>query len=138
MKITYRLKKGNQTEILSKIDKSIQWYSKDHDVKVGITTNPERRSSNYKNDTDYTRMVVLFKTQSSRVIRSFERDLVDYHWELIDNETGGGGGPLGSPPYYLYLVFKEERSWVEDLTNAAVTMGIGIIGTILTVSIIKK
>jgi len=72
--------------------------------KIGITSNPEQRMSNYGRA--YTQMVVLYQTSSDRLVRGTESQLIDYHWDYSDNQAGGGAGTLGSPPYYLYVVMR--------------------------------
>lgn len=70
--------------------------------KIGITSNPYGRASQY--GYEYDEMVILYKTNSNRFVRQLEATLIDEYWEYCDNEISGGGGPKGSPPYYLYIV----------------------------------
>jgi len=85
MDITYRLKKGSFNQAMSKVDRSINFYAGDNHVKIGITCNPESRCSGYRSETNYDQMVVLYKTDLLDTVRSAEKDLVDYHWEKIEN-----------------------------------------------------
>jgi hypothetical protein len=38
-----------------------------------------------------------------------EKIQIDYHWEKIVNFVGGGGGPNGFGPYYLYVLLKLKK-----------------------------
>ena len=51
-------------------------------------------------------MIVLYRTGSLRYVRNAERDLVKHFWgwKRNDNKVGGGGGGVGTRPYYLYIV----------------------------------
>ena len=33
-----------------------------------------------------------------------ERIIIAHHWDRVENEVGGGGGPNGSGPYYMYVL----------------------------------
>ena len=49
-------------------------------------------------------MIVVYETRSERNARDFEARLIRYYRDNADNERRGGGGPLGGPPFYLYVV----------------------------------
>ena len=70
--------------------------------KIGITSNPDVRASQYGDL--YDEMVVLYESSSEDNVREMERHLVDYYRDDSDAERGGGGGRLGQPPYFLYVV----------------------------------
>ena len=74
--------------------------------KIGISSNPQRRSDEYWYDAGnkYEEMIVLSQTESSGTVRKLESELVSKHRSESDNKQGGGGGHLGKPPYYLYIV----------------------------------
>ena len=75
--------------------------------KIGITSAPWNRFT-APDYSMYDRMVVLYRTDSERFIRDMERSLVDYfcgHPDC-DNVNAGGGGPMGEPPIYLYIVMR--------------------------------
>ena len=74
----------------------------DRPFKIGITGNPRQRKTVY--DGTYDRMIVLYKTGSDKNVRDFEKRLTDYYGGISDNERAGGGGRLGAPPFYLYVV----------------------------------
>ena len=93
--------------LLATLVRSVAQYKwRSASIKIGITSNPERRAREY-DGWEYDEMVVLYKTSrysNDNFVRELERELVDKHWEDCDNSIGGGGGPLGKPPYYLYIV----------------------------------
>jgi hypothetical protein len=49
-------------------------------------------------------MIVLYRTRSIDSVSKLESHLVEHNWEVADNSIGGGGGRIGDPPYYLYVV----------------------------------
>lgn len=71
-------------------------------AKIGITANPQKRRSHYS--ADYRTMTILHITQSERQIRMWERELITYFQDSVDNIHPGGNGNLAAPPYYLYIV----------------------------------
>ena len=73
--------------------------------KIGITSDPDRRAMEYDSRDGYRsrEMVVLYQTGSADRVRYLESMLVSKHQDA-DNEWGGGGGPLGKKPHYLYIV----------------------------------
>lgn len=76
--------------------------------KIGITGDPERRAHEYGEF--YGEMVVLYETRSEAHVRDSERDLTSLYEGYCDNSITGGGGTLGGPPYYLYLVRRHRDS----------------------------
>jgi len=94
-------------EMAAKLNRRISQYKRGgRDFKIGITSNPDRRAMEYdsREGGKYDEMVVLYRTRSPSVVRDLESRLVSKHQKDSDNEQGGGGGPLGNPPYYLYIV----------------------------------
>jgi len=77
----------------------------DSRFKVGITStsNLKGRARDYDRNTPYSYMSLIYRTSSERRVRDIEYDLQDHYWEICDNKRLGGGG-LGTPPYYLYIV----------------------------------
>lgn len=49
-------------------------------------------------------MVVIYRTKSARNADRAERYLIDHNDGFSKNKKGGGGGPKGEPPYFLYVV----------------------------------
>ena len=98
---------GHVDDVTSTLMRSVGQYTRMYKhVKVGITNNPERRViEHYKSGKRWRHMAVKYRTNSIRSIDQIERDLIDYHWFNVTNKVGGGGGPKGAPPYYLYVLF---------------------------------
>ena len=109
MKVTWSEETGWPSKVISTLKKRISAYVKNTtQYKIGITNNPAARASAYpKQFTEqYDEMIVLHRTSSDKLVRELEKDLVGYYWGYTDNSIGGGGGPSGEPPYYLYIVRK--------------------------------
>ena len=107
MIITCNIRTGNFDEVFESLCASISWYARNSpNYKIGITANPETRSDFYGNE--YDEMILLYRTSSERYVRAMERKLIDRFSRTIDNLIGGGGGRLGSGPYYLYIA----RTWL--------------------------
>ncbi len=134
MRVLYRIKRDSIKNVRSKIGSSIVYYSKEHKVKVGITSKPKRRAAKYTIESDYDDMIVLFKTSSEQTIRELEKFLVEKNWELVDNEIGGGGGPLGNGPYYLYIVTASKVNYTRSLSKVALIAVGGFFGLSLLFS----
>ena len=128
MKVIYRLKKDNNQNVRLRIQRSISYYSKNHNIKVGITSKPKRRASKYASETIYDEMIVLFKTSSERVIRGLEKYIVDKNRDSLDNVINGGGGPLGEGPYYLYVVTSRKSNIVNAVSKVALIAVAAIFG----------
>ena len=80
--------------------------------KIGISSAPRNRAALYRyKDPHYREMVVLYKTSSEASVRNTERELTAWFLDdyECDNQNLGGGGPLGPPPYFLYVVLRERR-----------------------------
>ncbi len=69
---------------------------------IGITSNYRERAEDH--EAEYDDMILIYRTHSEKNVRTAERFLVKLFEDDLDNEIGGGGGQLGDPPYYLYLV----------------------------------
>lgn len=110
MIVTWKVKKVESGPLSDKtvvnVSRRITRLTVNRKFKIGITSNPERRADEYCYDTGnkYQEMVVLSQSESSGIIRELERRLVSKHRAESDNKQGGGGGHLGKPPYYLYIV----------------------------------
>lgn len=70
--------------------------------KVGVSGIPEVRAGAYGRP--YREMIVLYRTMSKDYVLDMESILVYEYWDSVDNLTGGGGGDVSGPPYYLYIV----------------------------------
>ena len=49
-------------------------------------------------------MIVVYETTSIDYVSHLEKKLINHNWDFADNEIGGGGGSIGDPPYFLYVV----------------------------------
>ena len=102
-KATLKYRTGRFREALTTLRKRIAIYKlARHTFTIGITGSPIQRASRY--GSQYGELIVLYKTSSERNIRLMEKILIEEYWEYCDNSVGGGGGPVGGPPYYLYIV----------------------------------
>lgn len=99
---------GNINDVIESLNRSIAQHIRNNTkVKIGITCDPERRYKEHSlSKENWDRMVVKYKTSSVNYINELEKKLIAHHWEYIKNEVAGGGGPNGTPPYYLYLLIK--------------------------------
>lgn len=108
MDVEYDYWTGSINEVTESLIRSVGQYTRYYNkVKIGITNNPERRAREHqKSSLRWQKMVVKYKTSSVNFINRLEKILIDYHWDYIKNEIGGGGGPDGKGPYYLYVLLK--------------------------------
>ena len=103
MKITSRIRTGWPTTVLPYLSRSIsQSLRTSSTLKIGITSQYEHRAAAYGRQ--YSEMILLYRTTSEAHVRGIEEYLIDRYWAYCDNLRGGGGGPLGKPPYYVYIV----------------------------------
>jgi hypothetical protein len=51
-------------------------------------------------------MFAVYQSTSIDSVSRLEDELVEHNRDLADNIVAGGGGSIGSPPYYLYVVVK--------------------------------
>ena len=82
-------------------------YTRSHLVggfKIGITNSPEARFAVHAKT--YEQMIVLYQSSSIDCVSDLEYDLTEHNRELADNVIAGGGGHVGQPPYYLYIVLR--------------------------------
>ena len=108
MDIEYDYWTGSINEVTESLIRSVGQYTRHYKgVKIGITNNPERRAGEHsRSGKRWKKMVIKYKTTSINFINRIEQILIDYHWDYIKNEIGGGGGPNGEGPYYLYVLLK--------------------------------
>ena len=103
--VEYNLWTGHLRDIIPTMNRSVARYTVLYrKIKIGITNNPESRFKAHLRDTNWDKMVVKYSTKSVKYINDLERILIDNHWDYITNQVRGGGGPNGSPPYYLYIL----------------------------------
>jgi hypothetical protein len=97
---------GHLAEVESSLKRTVSAYLRNgYKVKIGITNNPERRSYEHSQTGRWKQMVLKYQTSSVRYINEIERIIIEHHWDYIENEVAGGGGPNGKEgPYYLYIL----------------------------------
>lgn len=108
MSVRYEQETVRPSDVLTTISRRIGAYSRASLVerfKIGISNNPSRRwREAYKYA--YDEMIVLYSSSSISNVSILENLLVERNFDLCDNLIAGGGGSIGEPPYYLYLVRK--------------------------------
>lgn len=114
MPVRCQIQTGRFREQLENLKKRIKRYSgKSVKFKIGRTNNPENRWNGYlyaepDEWDEMDEMVVLYRTSNRNSINNMERELIQFflHDEpdprCINDNTGGG--PIGEPPYFLYIV----------------------------------
>ena len=110
MRVKDNIRTGQPNSILPTLSRLVQRYNRNGALlKVGATSDPEGRSRGYNADEkQYTEMVVIYRTRSLKNVIKVEKQLIEWHWDILENERAGGGGHLqkGEPWYYTYLVRK--------------------------------
>jgi hypothetical protein len=108
MSVNYLFVTGTTVRIWSGLVRRISALTRFHSVscfKIGISNDPNRRwGQAYKYS--YDEMWVLYRSSSINNVSVLESHLIDYYAFDCDNINAGGGGHIGTPPYYLYLVRK--------------------------------
>jgi hypothetical protein len=97
---------GRPSEVFAALVRKLSAYTRrdrTRRFKIGITNNPHSTFSG-RYASNYDEMIVLYKTRSIDSVSRLESYLVEHNWEVADNRIGGGGGRIGEPPYYLYIV----------------------------------
>jgi len=110
MELEYFYWEGHKEKnsIRKKLNRSIGQYTRYYKkIKIGISCNPERRKNEHNiSGKGWRKMIILYKTTSKKYIDSLEKEVIDYHWDYVENEVSGGGGQKGVSPYYLYILIK--------------------------------
>ena len=111
MNIKYDYWKGSINEVTESLVRSVGQYTRNYNkVQIVITNNPERRAGEHRRSSvRWNKMVVKYETTSINFINTIEKILINHHWDYIKNKVGGGGGPNGHGPYYLYVLLKGKR-----------------------------
>ncbi len=97
---------GSPGTVGSAVLRKLSAYTREDRVagfKIGITNGPGRRFLE-RYACQYDEMIVVYQTASINFVSLLETILIEHNWELADNEVAGGGGNIGTPPYYLYVV----------------------------------
>lgn len=94
---------GRPGEVQEALRRAVAAYTRDTaGFKIGRTNDPHRRAAAYG---DYDEFVVLYQTRTVLHADAVETDLVDFFLHA-DNRVGGGGGPFGEGPHYVYVAIE--------------------------------
>ncbi len=107
MEVRYLIRTGHYTQQLRSLKGRIRNLTRDRpEFYIGRTNNPENRARSHETSEPerWEQMAVLYETRSLNYSRQMERELIDHSWDNITNPIGGGGGPDGAPPYYIYIL----------------------------------
>lgn len=97
---------GHPDDVISTLKRSVGQLAKNvGSFKIGRTCDPEARAG-ARDYAKFDELIVIYETTSAEHVNDVERELIEYyetHYD-IGNFRGGGGGPLGHPPYFVYVV----------------------------------
>lgn len=115
IEIRYKTRRGHPSHVRKALRQVVESYTRKHSVfKIGRTSTPEARAAQPDYADEYDRMIVIYETMTADHADAVERDLIDYFQES-ENFRGGGGGPRGKPPYYVYLV--RRKSLLDEILS---------------------
>ncbi len=105
MQLTYKCISGQPSNVTASLSRSLSQFERYYSqVKIGITSNPERRANEHAQQ-GWQRMVVKYKTSSLRNANTVEKYFINGREELKNKWTGFS--PLsGHGPYYTYIIMK--------------------------------
>ena len=105
---------GGYLRVYPKLKCRISQYKRDGDsFKIGRTRNPTNRA-NQPDYSEYDEMILLYKTTSPNFVSEVEDALINDFREECENFNRGSGGPLGEPPYFIYVVRRRIRKQVRQ------------------------
>jgi hypothetical protein len=108
--VRFRPRKGHPNLVTAKLRADVANYTSDHSIfKIGRTSDPHRRAKQADYADVYKEMVVVYETKVAEHADAVERHLVNA-FQHSKNFRGGGGGPRGQPPYYVYVV-RQKSFW---------------------------
>lgn len=112
-RVHYRVRTGHPDRILDQLLDDVSVYTSDHSVfKIGRTSRPEARAKHPHYVAEYKEMIVIYKTTSAAYADQVERHLIT-SFQKSANFRGGGGGPRGEPPYFVYVV--RRKSFLDSI-----------------------
>lgn len=105
MELKYDYWTGQFDDIKDSLIRNLSQYSiNNNGIKIGVTTNPERRIKEHHNSNlGWKKMIVKYQTNSVTYITIMEEILVNYHWEYLNNERKMSNQ---KDSYYLYILIK--------------------------------
>lgn len=108
--IHYDFVNGRPSEVASELRRRVSAFTREdlnRKFKIGISCDPEGRWDDaYKED--YDEMIVLYQSSSIESVSEVERDLIAHNKHFTKNRIAGGGGGIGTPPFFLYLVLADK------------------------------
>lgn len=116
--VSWHERSGDPDEVISTLKRSVGQFTKNVGTfKIGRTCDPAHRAG----QPDYAKfdeMIVIYKTRSAEHVNDVETQLIEFFetHNDIGNFRGGGGGPLGQPPYYVYVV--RSKTLVDKISSA--------------------
>ena len=114
-RVNRKIRTGYPDRVIEQLREDVKLYTSDHSVfKIGRTSDPDSRAKDPKYVREYKEMIVIYRTMSAAYADDVERDLIA-SFEKCDNFRGGGGGPHGQPPYYVYVV-RRKSFWQSILS----------------------
>lgn len=105
MQLTYKCISGQPSNVTASLSRSLSQFERYYSqVKIGITSDPERRAKEHA-QSGWQRMVVKYKTTSLRNANTVEKYFINGREELENKWTGVS--PLSTHgPYYAYIIMK--------------------------------
>ncbi len=101
--INVAVKGSGRQKVLNQLHPLVDTYREDSVfMYIGITSDYQERAEAHASE--YDEMILIYQTASKENVRALERDLIEHYQEYLENENAGGGGALGDPPHYLYIV----------------------------------
>lgn len=105
MELQYEYWTGQFEDVKTSLIRNISQYSINNNaIKIGITTNPEKRKKEHQNSKlGWKKMIIKYQTDSEKYINVMDEILSNYHWDFANNEENISES---ENPYYLYLLIK--------------------------------
>jgi predicted GIY-YIG superfamily endonuclease len=107
-RISYGIITGAPSMVNERITSKVSAYIRAGRVRkfwIGTTSKPERRFAQ-RYARKYDRMIVVYRTSSKAFARQVEKRLIKHYRRVAANRIRGGGGDIGGPPYFLYIVLR--------------------------------